>query len=320
MSTTRIFYLDALKAFAMLLVVMGHIDHLWSGNGVSTIYSPILIVFHMPLFMALSGYVTNVEKFKLAKRAKLLIPFFVFGLIYMAINQVSFLELIRPEAKFNWFLYVLFVFCAFLALIRACKRNIYIGMAVVEVILMALHFCLHRTPLGTSLSTDHMFQLWPFFCLGIILKRRLFPYMLKNKLRSALVCIIMTLVLGGAKKHLSLTGTLAIYCNDVMSVFIVPLFFLVFHELEYRLKEKNCKIKSVIKRQVQLIGMNTLQIYVLQYFSMELFGYCTNNVLPQFVLGNEWLMSPVVALGHCYVCVLATIVINKLRLGFVFGR
>lgn len=113
MPTTRIFYLDALKAFAMLLVVMGHIDYLWSNHGVATIYLPILLVFHMPLFMALSGYVTNVEKFKLAKRAKLLIPFFVFGFVFMAINHVTFLELIRPEAKFGWFLYVLFAFCFF---------------------------------------------------------------------------------------------------------------------------------------------------------------------------------------------------------------
>ena len=90
MPTTRIFYLEALKAFAMLLVVMGHIDYLWSNHGVATIYLPILLVFHMPLFMALSGYVTNVEKFKLAKRAKLLIPFFVFGFVLWPLIMLRF--------------------------------------------------------------------------------------------------------------------------------------------------------------------------------------------------------------------------------------
>lgn len=320
MPTTRIFYLDALKAFAMLLVVMGHIDYLWSNHGVATIYLPILLVFHMPLFMALSGYVTNVEKFKLAKRAKLLIPFFVFGFVFMAINHVTFLELIRPEAKFGWFLYVLFAFCFFLALIRASKQNLYGGMVVVEIVLMGLYFCLHRTTLGTTLSTDHMFQLWPFFCLGIILKRGLFSYILKNKLQISLIGVSMILIICGAKCILGLTGTLDIYSNDLMSLFIVPLFFLLFHELQRWMKDRNSKVKSFVKRSVQLIGVNTLQIYVLQYFSFRLFDYLSNNTLSQFTLDNEWLMSPVIALVHCYLCVFATIVINKLKLGFVFGR
>lgn len=317
---TRIFYIDALKAFAILLVVMGHISYLWTEQGGHVFYPPILVIFHMPLFMALSGYVTNVEKFKLGKRAKLLIPFFVFGLIYMVYKPASFLEWVRPEAKFGWFLYVLFAFCFFLSLIRASKRDLYVGMAFVEFILMGLHLCLHRTTLGTTLSTDHMFQLWPFFCLGILLRRGLLSYMLKNKLRSLSICVLMVCVIGGGKWMWNITSTLAIYCNDFMSVFIVPLSFLVFHELEIKLKNNKSKIKNLVKQSVQLIGVNTLQIYVLQSFSFSLIDCCTNKAMPQFALNNEWLMSPLIALGHCYLCVLMTMFINKLRLGFVFGR
>ena len=105
-----------------------------------------------------------------------------------------------------------------------------------------------------------------------------------------------------------------------MSLFIVPLFFLLFHELQHWMKDRNSKVKSLVKRSVQLIGVNTLQIYVLQYFSFRLFDYLSNNTLSQFTLNNEWLMSPVIALAHCYFCVLVTILINKLKLGFVFGR
>lgn len=89
MSSSRIFYIDALKAFAIVLVVMGHMSHLWTNENSQSIYLPILSAFHMPLFMALSGYVTNVDTFKIAKKAKLLIPFFVFGLAWTAYQQTA---------------------------------------------------------------------------------------------------------------------------------------------------------------------------------------------------------------------------------------
>lgn len=107
-----------------------------------------------------------------------------------------------------------------------------------------------------------MFQLWPFFCLGIILKRGLFSYILKNKLQISLIGVSMILIICGAKCILGLTGTLDIYSNDLMSLFIVPLFFLLFHELQRWMKDRNSKVKSFVKRSVQLIGVNTLQIYV----------------------------------------------------------
>lgn len=103
MNASRIFYIDALKAFAIVLVVMGHTNVIWEVGGSNSMYLPILSVFHMPLFMALSGYVTNVESFNLAKRAKMLIPFFVFGFAWTAFVQLPIGEFFTSEAK-KWLL------------------------------------------------------------------------------------------------------------------------------------------------------------------------------------------------------------------------
>lgn len=200
MPTKRIFYIDALKAFAIVLVVMGHTHELWEVEGRESFYLPILSIFHMPLFMALSGYVTNVEKFQLGKRAKMLIPFFVFGFAWTAYNQLPFLGFFEHEAKYGyWFLYVLFMFFAFLALIRATKRNLYVGMGVVQICLMGLHFILHRTIPGTTLSTDHMFQLWPFFCLGILLRRGMLDKIFDRKAVSTVICLCGIIIIGGGQ-------------------------------------------------------------------------------------------------------------------------
>lgn len=204
MMKSRIFFIDALKAFAIVLVVMGHTNIIWEVGGRNSMYLPILSVFHMPLFMALSGYVTNVESFNLAKRAKMLIPFFVFGFAWIAYQHLPFLGFFTHEAKGGyWFLYVLFVFLVFLSVIRTVKRNLFIGMGLVQIGLMGLHFMFHRTITGTTISTDHMFQLWPFFCLGIILRRGLLDKVYHHKLKVLAVCLLGIIAIRGGAIALS---------------------------------------------------------------------------------------------------------------------
>lgn len=97
----RIEYIDALKGFAILLVVMGHVIP-WSFESFDIAKemtpTPILLwkiiySFHMPLFMFISGFLFGQTHFvsikeyfiKLWKKAKMLIvPFFICGvLVYM---------------------------------------------------------------------------------------------------------------------------------------------------------------------------------------------------------------------------------------------
>lgn len=322
MATHRIFYIDALKAFAIVLVVMGHLSpYIWETGDSHSLYLPILSAFHMPLFMAMSGYVTNVEKFQLEKKAKMLIPFFVFGLAWVAYNHYSFLAFFEHEAKGGyWFLYVLFMFYLFMTGIRASKRNLYVGMVFVQVFLMGLHFCLHRTVPGTTLSTDHMFQLWPFFCMGIVMRKRLQEKLLQHKLLSTAGCsLVIACVIGGGKL-MHLTGTLEIYSNDLMSFFIVPLLFLIFHEAEYRTKAKHNKLKAVTKYLVNELGVNTLQIYVLQYFALSFFIKYLYETMNWNLTSYEWIASPIISIILCYLCVLVSQAMHKMKLGFVFGR
>lgn len=124
----------------------------------------------------------------------------------------------------------------------------------------------------------------------------------------------------GGQDITHLTDTLAIYCNDVMSVFIVPFLFLVFHEAENRMKGKSNGGKCMMKYLGHELGINTLQIYVLQYFVISVFGFCIGKKLPDSIIGYEWLLSPLLALAISYVCVLIKVLLEKMKLSFVFGR
>ena len=87
METERIQYIDRLKGFAMLLVVMGHIYFFLYGRSESICYK-LISSFHMPLFMFLSGYVAYKKKnhysclYLVKKVWMFMMPMFVFGLCF----------------------------------------------------------------------------------------------------------------------------------------------------------------------------------------------------------------------------------------------
>lgn len=50
----RIAYIDSIKGFAILLVVMGHTFH--DFKGINMAFIDFIYAFHMPLFFIISGY------------------------------------------------------------------------------------------------------------------------------------------------------------------------------------------------------------------------------------------------------------------------
>lgn len=125
MTNNRIIWVDSLKGWLMLLVIIGHAiqsvlgddcnnNHLWN-----LIYS-----FHMPAFMAVSGWLmfrpnlqNNDAKVIWRRFQQLMIPYFVWSLIsYLTYGEYTverFLNIIlRPDAFF-WFLWSLFFIYVF---------------------------------------------------------------------------------------------------------------------------------------------------------------------------------------------------------------
>ncbi len=62
---TRLFYLDFLKGFAILLVILGHVIQYNINDPYNNIVFRYIYAFHMPLFMFISGFVSYKEKSKL---------------------------------------------------------------------------------------------------------------------------------------------------------------------------------------------------------------------------------------------------------------
>ena len=193
----RLYYLDALRGFAMLCVVIGHLSLFCYKDSSYSSLSFIVGIFHVNLFMLISGYFVNNENLKITKHVKILIPFFVFGIPYAYLKGYLPWEFLGNETKVGyWFLWSLAIYFVSLYLIKKFRVNLVAGILVVQVIFLLLHFTFHRTAVGMFIGTDHIWKLWSFFCLGIFLRNGWFESILHHKkIVFTLSCV--AIVIGG---------------------------------------------------------------------------------------------------------------------------
>lgn len=115
----RLVYLDRLKGFLIMLVVLGHIIQCSCQNYDNNIIFRYIYSFHMPLFFFISGFLNYRDNpiLSILKRRffSLIIPFFswliVSSIIKGNINLGHLVDVImKPDNGGLWFLWVLF-FC-----------------------------------------------------------------------------------------------------------------------------------------------------------------------------------------------------------------
>ena len=147
----RIQWIDYLKAFACLLVVLGHlIQSLQKANidnniEITSFISWFIYLFHMPLFMCMSGFLycktkkdftwENYKNFEFKKIINLIVPYITFYIIYFGLNFIFSKNVNSPKSLsdlagiFNnpmapyWFLYALLSIFIVIPLIEKVLKN-----------------------------------------------------------------------------------------------------------------------------------------------------------------------------------------------------
>lgn len=195
-SSNRLLWLDNLRGFSILLVVLGHslqyIGEDFNNNHLANfIYS-----FHMPLFMFISGYSSNlrnkgiVETIK--KRCKqLLIPYFFWSVVVVFFLPGG-LFFVMFEAPAYWFLLLLFIIIIINSLstivstYTGCRQE-YINL-MVFVLLLLIKYIMPINILSLNILCYHFL----FFSLGYFFKiyQEKFSALYKN---SFLFIMLMTL-------------------------------------------------------------------------------------------------------------------------------
>lgn len=194
---TRDFYFDNAKFILIFLVVFGHFisPHKSNSDFLYTVYN-FIYTFHMPAFILIAGFFSKgVFKEGYLKKIskKILIPYFVFQLVYFVFYTVK-----NGEETFSlfdpywtlWFLLSMVLWNVLLVLFtKYIKRPaLMIGIALALGV-----FAGYIQDIGTYLSLSRTFVFFPVFLLGYLLKKEHFYALLQPNKRIAAGVILVAM-------------------------------------------------------------------------------------------------------------------------------
>ena len=266
----RLTYIDNLKAFAITLVVLGHIIQNFDSSYDQNHLFRYIYSFHMPLFMAISGFCCSVnDKIKdiVTKRFfQLIIPFFAWALISQYLGGPSIIKVLISPINGLWFLYALFfINVLFVGSYKLSVRNNlnFLWISAIGVFLLFVTGLIFREKFGLGDIAWH----YPFYWGGYYLKKH--QYLLNKKVLTV-SSLLLWLVMGWFWMRITSPSfflDVNIHSKGVMylwkfSTALVGLF--TFISL-FKLYTNTIHIKFLY-----LLGTNTLGIYAVHFHVIKI--------------------------------------------------
>lgn len=318
----RILYIDYLKCLLIFLVVWGHATQYWGDNSVinNTIDFHMILPFHMPLFAVISGFFFKVNQGLadcIVKKSKQLVwplffwSFVIFGIIdsckkgylyFQGGDSLHAFATIR-NIYYNviewgwWFLRSLFLCFALASItVNVSRRKPYLALSVSVVMFYALAWS-GIIP-NMDIKLNGFFFLYPFFCLGVFLKR--YNKVITERkwvvLIASFVAFVVSLCYWEGWNNtfyqmntslVATTGYHDIVGIEVFRLSVIRLlagssasiFFLVLFQIIFQQASSD----SYISRILSQIGQNTLGIYILHSFFLDVFVKKVNISETQFL-------------------------------------
>jgi fucose 4-O-acetylase-like acetyltransferase len=288
---TRDYGIDWLKAFAIVLMVLGHaIQYSLVSNFDSNIIFRLIYSFHMPLFIFVSGYLISPGKniSFLWKQFKLLIiPFLLWMVLYSfyyrrmdlhngnwAILSTYYLQVFKFPGKGGlWFLWALYVIDVFYFFLRKSRYFYLLSVAMVVLLHVFTPFFPSLNYYGLGLFKVY----YPCFLLGCLLRQYRFADTMKNWVVAILLVFMVILQFAWTRTGsvyefgMPIThDTNSIYALVVRILTPVPVLLLLFRMSRY-FKQSNAV--------VQWLSANTLSIYASHFMWVYLFVYLLSTTI-----------------------------------------
>lgn len=294
MNKNRIQYIDALRGFTMILVVLTHVES-FSFEMESSFINDVLVSFRMPLFFFISGFIgykagvewTGKTWWTMSRKKLLvqLIPTFFFGLICAyAYLKVDFMAFVTSSNKLGyWFTIALLEMFLLVYtmnwVLYQCSNKESKPRKVIALVLIyvALYLCRlvpdHLPSLSSAydvLCLHYVSLYFPFFAFGYIcsMYKEAFNRMLEHKSFAAIAIILFAVLFYVRRTYIlpNLGGGALIFISSFFTQLAVGILGLLVVYNTFRTYADSFTSDKRIGRALQYIGKRTLDIYLLHYF------------------------------------------------------
>lgn len=186
LSERRSFYWDNLKGFLIFLVVLGHMVEQLLPDGKSEQLYKVIYLFHMPLFVFCSGYLSKFSPRKILKQ--LLLPYVI---VQVAFGLIAFQEIqLTTPYWVMWYLLALAFWRMTIPFLDRCPpklRWVVIVGAVVVSCLVGFD-----DTVGYHVSLSRIVVFYPYFVAGYYVKERFGTEFSRNaKIAAAVVLAVL---------------------------------------------------------------------------------------------------------------------------------
>ncbi|MDR0971078.1 MAG: acyltransferase family protein [Bacteroidales bacterium] len=264
-------YIDTLKFVLIFLVVLGHVIAPYIDDPINRTAKNFIFLFHMPLFIFISGYFSKTTDYTKFKKSilRLFETLLIFQLIYRMPDIInlsfSWQDLITPR----WTLWYLLSLIFWKIFVFYIPKNIkYINVIWVSILCSLL---VGFIPVDYTLSFQRTFVFLPFFILGYYSDKLVF-----DKIKSIpklipytiLIATIALFYLVGEDFSPIMSGSNSYYFNPV-SVQLSFLFRLLFLLFAFVLSISVINIVPTLTK-ISALGKDTLLYYLYHGFAVIL--------------------------------------------------
>lgn len=310
----RSIYWDTLKGVLILLVLIGHFggDNTRNNHFLDSIIIWIYL-FHMPLFMFISGFFSkNLDKCEKKSFAGLFLIFILFQVLYglwelVLHNNNYYLVNILSPAPALWYILAIFIMKKVLPDFLKLKHPMCVALV--------LYFLqLFMTGLNNSfIALNRVIAFFPFFLIGYFIDQNTINELLNNKFlkkMSIIILIVFFLIV------YFVIGKLDIECIDIIDLLchrIVATDFFGFSLLSILIHIglvfiaiiMSISLIVLIKSNTILayIGKNSLPIYLIHIFIQDIARFLQRKIL---IINNDYInfMFSLIIIGITLVLIL----------------
>lgn len=301
----RIIEIDYLKTLAMFLVVFGHFLECFSSSHSWLIYK-LIYMFHIPLFVFISGYLS---KFKYKELLKFCFLYIIFYLLYAVVNHFLYGSKITMTFYYPYWLLWYLMSLIFWKLSQPLLDKLSYKYHTLTIIITFL-FGIYVGSLefiNRFLSLSRTFAFYPFFVLGY-LKRKKQAFSFNTKIQNSvkLIGVLITLICFIPLINLGLFANASFYMADPYSsldhfvyqrlIIYIFSFLMIYFLSSISFSKENKLIKN--------ISNNTLTIFLIH-------GFVINVFKVYHILNNENL-SILISFGLSIIVLLSLTLIGLL--------